>query len=237
MWQIRGGTLDKMLIVIPEKKVIYTVVPKAANSMIKYCLWEACGSPIEIIGIHSISHQSGGPARRVSDISNRELANMIKSEDWYKFSFVRNPYSRLISAYKDKILGMGIRKNTKPFLKKINWKGNEPPTIDEFIRTICQQNADSMDWHWMPQNRLLMKEIIKYDFIGKLEDFNADMESVLTELNVPAEKARELLAKSINASIDKVKDPIEISESSARMFYEYFKEDFELFGYDYESYK
>ena len=235
MWQERGGTLDKMVIILPELKVMYTSVPKAANSTVKKCLWSASGVDIEGKNINSAIFKNPGPSRRISEIDDRELSYIFTSDDWFKFSFVRNPYKRLLSGYKDKILGMGNPGKSNSFLKRINWHSSKPPSFDEFIEAICAQEEDAMDWHWMPQSRLLMTDIIHYGFIGKLENFKADMNTVLLKLNVERDKIDALLSVSLNKTKGSEKQ-VAISDKAAKMIYLKYKKDFDGFGYDPKTY-
>lgn len=236
MWQERGGTLDKMLIVLPEKKVVYTSVPKAANSTVKKCLWSASGVHIEGKNINSAIFKNPGPSRRVSEIDNQELAIIFQSEGWFRFSFVRNPYKRLLSGYKDKILGLGNPKKSNSFLKRINWHASELPSFDEFIQAVCSQEEDAMDWHWMPQSRLLMPDIIRYDFVGKLENFHDDMRTVLSRIDTDSEKIEALLSVSLNKTSEKKNNPVFISDKTAEMIYKKYAKDFEMFDYDAGSF-
>lgn len=232
MWQERGGTLDKMLIILPEKNVIYTSIPKAANSTIKKCLWSASGVDINGKDINSSIFKNPGPSRRVSEIDDQELETIFNADDWYRFSFVRNPYQRLLSGYKDKILGLGKPKKSNSFLKRINWHSNQLPSFDEFIQAIYKQPEDAMDWHWMPQSRLLMPDIIHYDFFGKLENFHDDMKTVLLRMNVTAEKIGDILSVYLNKTTGKNDNPIQISSKTADLIAQKFQKDFEMFEYD-----
>jgi len=236
MWQERGGTLDKMLIILPEKKVVYTPIPKAANSTIKKCLWSASGVDIEGKNINSTIFKNPGPSRKISDIDNQELDIIFKADDWFRFSFVRNPYKRLVSGYKDKILGLNNPKKSYSFLKRINWHSDQLPSFDEFIQVICKQPDDAMDWHWMPQSRLLMPDIIQYDFFGKLENFHDDMKSVLLKMNVSPEKIDDILSVFLNKTTEKKGNTVQISEKTAEMIASKYSRDFELFEYDLNDY-
>ncbi|WP_455217348.1 sulfotransferase family protein [Kaarinaea lacus] len=237
MWQERGGTLDKMLIILPELKVVYTSIPKAANSTIKKCLWAASGVSIEGKNINSSIFKNPGPSRPVSAFDDGELEIIFHSDEWFRFSFVRNPYTRLLSAYKDKILGLGNTRKHNSFLKKIQWHSSQPPTFEQFITAITNQSDDAMDWHWMPQSRLIMADIIEYDFIGKLESYNEDMRTVLTRLNTSPDIIDETLSVSLNKT--RSKDDIEspISQATAELIQHRFPDDFKNFGYDIESFR
>lgn len=236
MWQERGGTLNKMLAVLPQQKILYTSVPKAANSTIKFCLWSACGFTINTTHINSFTYNHPGPSRRVSDISNRDLRSIFAADDWLRFTFVRNPYRRIVSAYQDKILGGGDKGKPNAFLRKINWRSHKPPTFAEFVAIICKQQHDAMDWHWMPQTRLIMNRLISYNFIGRVESFSKDMQFVLEHMQIPQAQIKTLLLAPKNVNVSKEIDAPIITTDLAEYIYRCYQDDFDYFGYDRNSY-
>lgn len=51
---------------------------------------------------------------KLEDFSTPEIVEMLSSPDWFRFCFVRDPYTRLFSAYKSKIGNA----NAEPFYQQ-----------------------------------------------------------------------------------------------------------------------
>ena len=109
------------------------------------------------------------------------FAPFLLNADIYKFCWARNPYHRFLSAYFDKIYRPG------PFRDKITKELEElgrplppktAPSLDEFLFAVEQESLFDMDPHWKPQYCLTLREMIDYDFIGRLEHFERDMQQV-----------------------------------------------------------
>ena len=98
--------------------------------------------------------------------------------DYYKFSFVRNPYTRILSCYLDKILGPERYKRIPP----LGFASDDIITFEAFLRAVKKQSVSEMDVHWMPQYILLGSDNIKLDFIGKQESFTEDLNTVLSNI-------------------------------------------------------
>lgn len=90
-------------------------------------------------------------------------------DNYYIFTFVRNPFTRLASAWMH-----GVRKNLYN------------PSFDYFLKEVNENDV------WiLPQTFYTNAgkgENKKVSFIGKYEDFNNDLEKVLTKINVKYNK-------------------------------------------------
>src|SRR3546814_9315079 len=95
-----------MMVLVPQHRVLYTVISKAANSTIKRYLLASCGEVVSAADAMP-EVQMGGKLLTPLDCTSAELRSALASKDWLRFTFVRNPYARLASVYKDKILGLG----------------------------------------------------------------------------------------------------------------------------------
>lgn len=60
-------------------------------------------------------------------VSDQELSNLFQNRDYFKFTFVRNPYDRLVSAYTNKVYDAPLKGNAyytdvaKKIKAEINW--------------------------------------------------------------------------------------------------------------------
>jgi len=90
-------------------------------------------------------------------------------DDYFKFSFVRNPWSRLVSVYKH--LGFNRKCDFKKFL------------MTKF------KNGIFRDMHWFvgPQSNFLYSETgeLLVDFVGRFETLQSDFEHVCTMVGLP----------------------------------------------------
>ncbi|HUF10568.1 MAG TPA: sulfotransferase family 2 domain-containing protein, partial [Rhodothermales bacterium] len=104
----------------------------------------------------------------------------------------------------------------------------------DFVRYAIGIRDRNRDSHWHSQARLLMLDVIDYRFIGRVEKFPEDFKKVLSRLGLPEGSM--------------ILDPSEVVNPTARIYhaavfdrkladqvYRAFKEDFEAFGYDRDS--
>lgn len=127
------------------------------------------------------------------------------SDDFHRIIFVRHPFERLASAYQDKIvpsfnrsrsfyteIRRAICKNFTRFYVKTSQieqtnednvetnNQNDPcggkvPTFEHFIRFIKTSSAIN-DVHWRPYSDLCQVCRIKYNFVGKYENIQLDLQ-------------------------------------------------------------
>ena len=138
----------------------------------------------------------------------------------FKFLFTRNPYSRLYSTYVDKLLApnplfwkaMGesaIRLNRPNIDKKSRICGHDV-TFPEFIKYVIfsLEHNYKVDPHFIPMERNCQTCAIKYDFVGRMENFEEDSLFILKKLKL--NKTLELLESNGNdlAADDAIRDTL-----------------------------
>jgi chondroitin 4-sulfotransferase 11 len=136
----------------------------------------------------------------------------------FSFSFVRNPYSRLVSAWKTKWVGKKFR--NKPF--------------KEFIIRFCL-NEKKYDWfrwsHVMPftdpRAKIIKKGEQVVDFIGKLENINEDFGFVKNKLGISHQQLPHK-NKSKHKHYTEYYD-----EETKSIVAEKYAKDIEYFGYEF----
>ena len=82
-------------------RYVAMTVPKVACTTIKMALqtWEGCGPEPDRWGdVHA-----GWAGPTLLAYPTAQIVEMLRSPDYLRFSFVRNPYSRLVSAWKSKL--------------------------------------------------------------------------------------------------------------------------------------
>lgn len=90
--------------------------------------------------------------------------------DYFKFSFVRNPWDRLVSCYVEKVLGQG------------RWEDvvGETPSFERFVRTVADIPDASSDIHWRSQylNLVDRDDNLVVDFLGRVETIDDGVREV-----------------------------------------------------------
>ena len=158
-----------------KNKFIFTELPKAACSTTKFFLYNIEG--VEVQGKPSIHARNLG-IKSLCDFSPQEVTDMLLSRTYFKFCIVRNPYSRLFSAFSDKIEKerpkydahrIAIREERQlsqdeliDFNDFVYWMSNLG--VSKQLR-LLKRNA-----HWGSMSDHLFYETIPYDRCFKFEE-------------------------------------------------------------------
>jgi hypothetical protein len=113
--------------------------------------------------------------------------NYTGEDGYFHFSFVRNPWDRTVSCYKDKVLRSETIGNLS-ILSRYNSLRPQMP-FDEFVEwlSFSPEGADHCaDRHWVSQHLFLTgcDGNISCDFIGKLENIDQDIQIVADRLGL-----------------------------------------------------
>ncbi len=233
---------------------------KEYDAMFAACSKNAC-SKIKHLLANLRAHRLGGtsysgsPHNRketgllgIKDVSIDEAAGVLFGDGTFRFAFVRNPFGRVISCYKNRIDSLGtekydfIQSSTTEFLKNrsriLAWKTgfaevdvnpNDHISFNDFVGYICDQDPFQMDRHWYHQNRSIHHDFIDFDFIGRVEDFDADMEHVFQEIGA---EDFEWSRTKLNSSGKITNYADFFNPELEEKFVSVFAEDFETFGYE-----
>ena len=115
-----------------------------------------------------------------------------KFNKYFKFTFVRNPYSRLVSAYFYLSRGgMGNSYDTEIFKKYFEHKKED---FVSFCRNSLSEELIKDVVHFEPQHKFLCDDDmnILLDFIGKQENFVKDAKKVFKTIGLPYEHRHSL---------------------------------------------
>ncbi|XP_034424540.1 carbohydrate sulfotransferase 12-like isoform X3 [Hippoglossus hippoglossus] len=228
----------KHLIVDDKHGIIYCYIPKVACTNWKRVMFvlkqgEPYQDPSSISG--SMVHVPG-KLPLLKSLPRIEIKAKLKH--YTKFLFVRDPFIRLTSAYRDK-----FEKDNDfyydTFARDIlRLYGNQPnpPHISfyNFIQYLLDPQTERelpFEPHWRQMHRLCHPCLIQYDFIGHQETLQEDAEQLLNTLK---------LQNSIKfpASYDNITAPESLSGwfrtvplVERRKLYKLYETDFRLFGY------
>ncbi len=172
---------------------LYRAIPKCACSTVKTALIELEG--LELDPNPSRRHDKAlNKFPGTETLTPREESELFAGNtDTFKFVIVRDPYSRLVSAYDDKILEGYARRGDlwidkiKKTAAKHKVKLSEKITFEEFVRVVSLQTEAEMDVHWRPQYHVGRFDLIKFDFVGRTELISIDFAYILERIKAPAE--------------------------------------------------
>jgi hypothetical protein len=159
---------------MPQYELVYLCTPKVACSSIKYALASLrFGRDLDPFGRDQALHIH-------EDIFIGRSLDVIsaKFQDYFKFSFVRNPWDRLVSCYYSKVWQ---QETMLPHLRKLGF--HPQMQFKEFVTTVCQIPDDQADEHFKSQYALITnKGEIAPDFVGRFERLSEDWEKLRLHL-------------------------------------------------------
>ncbi len=144
-----------------------------------------CGSSTVRSTLWAAEHEMGRAAPPGSPHKPSQEAPFISDpcrweqvDDHFVFTIARNPYVRVLSAYLDKIRNHRDQNVWSRFAAQ-NALGDRALEFRDFLEIVAATPEGEMDPHWRPQHCNLVPSLIPYDFIGSLENFDADLAYVL----------------------------------------------------------
>lgn len=151
--------------------------------------------------------------------------NISNMKSVYKFTFVRNPFERLVSNYVNKV--KNLEKNNY-YKQKDYCMGilNDIFDFEEFVRRVTSIPDRWADRHFKQQYSYLYDDNgeLLVDYIGKVENLSNDYLKIQQKYGL---KKLEWKNKS-----DKENWKTFYTEETAKLVYEYYKNDIITFGYE-----
>ncbi|XP_054460483.1 carbohydrate sulfotransferase 12-like [Anoplopoma fimbria] len=261
--QIPNRELDH-LIVDDTHQIIYCYVPKVACTNWKRVMVVLSQSlispssgkpytdpeavPPDLVHNSSLHLTFAKFWRHYGSLSRHLMA--LKLQHYTKFLFVRDPFVRLISAFRNKF-GRPNEDFYKQFgsvmLRRFgNVSGSLPetaaeafaagikPTFQQFITYLLDPETETesiFNEHWRQVYRLCHPCQVKYDFIGRLETLEPDAEHLLKLLEVDHLLRFPSGARNRTAASWERDWFAQIPITTRRELYKLYEPDFEMFGY------
>lgn len=217
-----------------KNRYVYFAVDKVANSSIKNSLFEIEYASVGKTAI-TLYDKRCSPLLSPYQLPIEMLRDVLNSGNYFRFAFVRNPYSRLLSCYLDRILTASSkpRRQINAFLKR-QGQEFEQVTFEQFIKAICAQTSNQQNSHWRSQTDDILHGEVNFDFIGKFETLWPDMAVVSSRVwgELKPEMANKDVNKSPRATNAGEKLREYYSPELAALVSERFRGDFEAFGYE-----
>ncbi|XP_041356999.1 carbohydrate sulfotransferase 11-like [Gigantopelta aegis] len=173
-------------------KILYCAVPKIACTNWKRIFIILSGKVDETDPMKLKAREVHGileaKQTHLSDFSPEEINHRIKN--YYKFMFTREPFERLLSAYRNKFASNNVVFR-RGFGKKILARYRLNPsrkevltgagvTFLEFIQYLVDSTREeALNSHWKKLTDMCHPCLIKYDLIGDMDNINDDATKIL----------------------------------------------------------
>ncbi|MFT5342933.1 MAG: hypothetical protein ACI9BH_002149 [Paracoccaceae bacterium] len=241
-----------------SESMVYRVVPKCACSTIGQIMYYSDHGEFFDGDIHDAEK---GLHKWGIEASQAKITQNVQDHESYSFTCVRNPYTRILSSFFDKICG--VQRNGK------RYRGNLVPLLvykygievggengdEEFdqiksFRRFLLFARDTIRWrrpmdpdiHWSAISGHVSTFVVNggsYDKIIWTETFNDGMADVLSQIETPhaIDLTKIPRFNESEGHGPKRAHPVEdyFDDMSMHLVYEIFKRDFELFKYDFED--
>jgi len=241
-----------------SESVIYRVVPKCACSTIGQIMYFSDHGRFFDGDIHDATE---GLHKWAREDSQARIGERVRAQDTFAFSCVRNPYTRILSSFFDKICG--IQRNGQRYRGKlvpllIQRYGIEvggPDGKQDFdqvasFRRFLLFARDTIQWrrpmdpdiHWSAMSGHVSTFVAnggRYNAIFFTERFEEGMQAVLDRIETrhPVVLSEIPRFNESEGHGPKRAHPVEdyFDDLSMHLVYEMYKRDFELFRYDFEN--
>jgi hypothetical protein len=164
-------------------RYIYVEVPKTGCSTIKLTLQRIERNEPRYTPQNKHSRATSPLLAPLS--APTDFLNARTSPDFFRFCFVRNPYSRILSAYLDKIAGNDFKRDER--MRALGMSPATNPSLMDFLEVLARTDPATHDIHWARQCDLIDLGGMNYDFIGHFENFEQDFETVLGRIGQSAD--------------------------------------------------
>lgn len=216
----------KSLLLDREGKYAFIEIPKSGCSSVKRALLYLEETEYNIESQKKLHKNKGFISFGDSEFSSTVRLTRDKV---FAFSIVRNPYTRILSAYLEKI---EYNLDSEKYKKEI-FKPGEKISFVSFLKKISLMERRKLDRHFMPQSHIIGK-FYKYTYIGYLENIDQDLKGMIQIIfpdrkYVPSKKAPHSTNSSKKHTVLKYYN-LEATNLVKQMY----KDDFDIFGYSTE---
>jgi len=171
-------------VVLDDLRLLYAPVPKAGSTSILWALAEAVGlTPEEFARSRKLEvtraltvHDGSiwGPSYRLEGRSAKEVEWILGSDEWFRFTVVREPVRRLWSGWVSKVLVRDPRfaavfEETRPTAVS-----SARDVLESFRAFVCAlPSRDGWhDPHWTSQADLIGAADVTYGHVGRVEQLD-----------------------------------------------------------------
>ncbi|CAJ1083653.1 carbohydrate sulfotransferase 8-like [Xyrichtys novacula] len=229
-----------------RSKLLYCEVPKAGCSNWKRVLMVLAGKASSVLNISHDTVHKAPHLRRLRYYKPEDF--LEKLSNYTKILFVRDPFERLVSAFRDKFensekhyhfkYGRAIISRYRANASEESLTTGDGVTFREFVQYLLdpRRRPVGLDVHWRPVSLLCHPCLIHYDFIGKFENMNGEANFLLQSIGAPPNvwypdyKDRNPQDKRTSSAIMK-KYFSQLNATERQRVYDFYRMDHLMFNY------
>ncbi|HKV52567.1 MAG TPA: sulfotransferase family protein [Gemmatimonadaceae bacterium] len=219
-------------------RVVYLEVPKAACTVVKMTLRELYSStPLTLFPHQSrqtrrrmfVHARANAPLPALTELDDAAQRELLEEPDVLRFTVVRNPYTRCVSAWRDKVY------LCEPTVEDVyravrggapDLGAKRPVEFPEFVSHVERTIGPSSDAHWRRQVDLTYPKAVGFTHVGQTEHLVPTMARLYAHVrrDPPAAIPRENGAALVLGAT--------YTESIVARVRAIYERDFSAFGYD-----
>lgn len=203
---------ERSYLVDPFHGFVYCPIPKAGLSSVTTWFLQGIYPDLGEFDLDSPEAQSALEPFVLKSWGTRPAQKVLQNPQYFKFAIVRNPFSRLVSAFLNKFLPgkRVVRQPIRHMLARRKWgpglygdwaiacgwladritgqfkrhdaKVPGDLTFHEFVMYLADTDLRRVNRHWRPQHLFL--EGCEFDFIGRLENLAEDFAQIQQQLGL-----------------------------------------------------
>lgn len=174
--------VNKSILISLKNRFAYFRIPKVANSSLKHLIYRMesypAGSEPRADMTHDINY---GPVVRPAMLGfDSELfQEVLYSDTFFRFTFVRNPYAKALSNYLDRYMAKNstVRKHVNRVALGEGWlkRENETVPFKTYLHCVSKMDTRRMEIHISPQRAQCLWDVVDFSFIGSFESLADDV--------------------------------------------------------------
>lgn len=232
---------ETVIIALHREQALYFAVPKVASSSIEYAITDLLKSRLPRGTIERIDdglHFFRGKAKRREMRDRHHLLckhEVGRYKGYYSFAFVRNPWSRLVSCYHDKVDPKEISEDLNPRgAAAVMLQAGTPTshaTFEDFVRAVHRTPDETSNRHFRSQHTFLTDRNgnLLPDHVFRFENLVEEFNALTERLGLPEQtKLPHRNPSSKRPYQDYYTDDLR------RLVADRYQRDIELFGYEFQ---
>jgi hypothetical protein len=163
-----------------KHKVLYIPIAKCGCSSLKDMMLEMAEvehkDVIRKVGLHAVADRFN-TGLQLKDIDLDSAIDILAEPEYFRFSVIREPMDRLISAYLEKFVRnrqtAGNQFHTSAVLAQVQGvvDHNVGITFRQFVEYIVSSDPNTLDTHWIPQS-LYLEPLLKGLSLYRLDELD-----------------------------------------------------------------